>query len=452
MGAEADSRVGDAESSVMDGVTRLAIVSFCALALWPWEAGAVSQFSRKYSEPCSTCHSIFPRVNYYGERYLRNGYQKPDSEEGDGDRIGKKQIGDELVLGKVEDWLGARLNVSPFKAKTNAITVNGEPETQYTVGNPEWLQFFVAGSIYKDVSIFIESEFTNSAFKFNWYYLGFHNLAGDAVNFQVGNVSPLLFASYQNRLPLFPMVRNEAMRIKSSYGYGTPTEAVGTQSQNIKSQPEDALDTSSARPGIQYYGEGGPIVWWAGVSPGKSSADVNNLLHYWAGLRFEVVEDRESALEGSSVSIHYQRGTDARNSSSVQIKNDYSRLVPSLNLRLGGLDLQAGYVLGKEDNTTLAAVPAKGEFDGYTVLAAYVGDSRWIPGIEWDVTREKIAFPLATGANKGFPTEMKRLTPNLTYMIRENMRVTAYAAIDLLDTPAHPDAQHEFIINLRAMF
>jgi hypothetical protein len=451
----------------MKRLPNLGLLIGCMLVAWPWEAGAVAQWARKYNEPCSSCHNIFPRPNYYGERYLRNGYQKPDSKEGDGDKVGKKKIGDELVLGKVEDWFGARLNVSPLKAKTNAITVDGDKRTQYGGGNPEWLQLFVAGSVFKDVSIYIESEFTSGAFKFNWYYLGFHNLAGDLVNFQIGNVSPLLFASYQNRLPLFPMVRNEAMRLRSSVlGAGAtapaedPTPPVAGDS-TVDKVVSDGLDTSSARPGIQYYGEAGPAVWWVGVSPGSSAADVNQFLNYWAGARFEIIEDWESALEGSSVSLHYAWGTDARTpgfctattctgsgtTAGTQIENNYFRIVPSINVRLGDFDFQAGYIYGEDDNIRLAAVPAKGRFDGWTTVLAYVGDSRWVPGLQWDVT--DIEKPTPSGTY----LEMNRLTPTLTYLIRENMRVTAYAAFDLLeDSPAHPAEQHEFIVNIRAMF
>src|SRR3990172_8155644 len=43
------------------------------------EAGAVSQWSRKYQVACAVCHTVVPRINYYGERFMRNGYQLPDT-------------------------------------------------------------------------------------------------------------------------------------------------------------------------------------------------------------------------------------------------------------------------------------------------------------------------------------------------------------------------------------
>ena len=46
---------------------------------------ATAQWSRKYKTPCTTCHTVFPRLNWYGEQFKWNGYQDPDQDEADGD-------------------------------------------------------------------------------------------------------------------------------------------------------------------------------------------------------------------------------------------------------------------------------------------------------------------------------------------------------------------------------
>lgn len=43
-------------------------------------AGAVPVFARKYGFDCTMCHSNFPRLNDFGSRYRRNGYQIPGGE------------------------------------------------------------------------------------------------------------------------------------------------------------------------------------------------------------------------------------------------------------------------------------------------------------------------------------------------------------------------------------
>jgi hypothetical protein len=40
-------------------------------------AGAVPAFARKYKTSCVTCHTIFPKLNPFGEQFRRNGYRFP---------------------------------------------------------------------------------------------------------------------------------------------------------------------------------------------------------------------------------------------------------------------------------------------------------------------------------------------------------------------------------------
>src|SRR3989338_6590628 len=83
-------------------------------------ADAVSQWARKYSMNCQSCHTSFPRLNYFGEQFVRNGYQIPDTE--DGDEGGKDKINDDTYIDKIGNLFGIRISVSPVEAKTNTLT------------------------------------------------------------------------------------------------------------------------------------------------------------------------------------------------------------------------------------------------------------------------------------------------------------------------------------------
>ena len=120
----------------------MALGTFLGAMISPEPAQAVSQWSRKYGEPCSTCHNGFPRLTFYGERFKRNGYQDPDAAEVDGDTRGKKKINERLVLDTINNWLGARLNVDAFALQNNGTTIDGKKKDQLTLGNPNWLQLF----------------------------------------------------------------------------------------------------------------------------------------------------------------------------------------------------------------------------------------------------------------------------------------------------------------------
>jgi hypothetical protein len=43
----------------------------------PGSAGAVPVFSRKYQTSCMTCHTVFPKLNPFGEAFRLNGYRLP---------------------------------------------------------------------------------------------------------------------------------------------------------------------------------------------------------------------------------------------------------------------------------------------------------------------------------------------------------------------------------------
>ena len=51
--------------------------------------GAVPAFARKYQTSCQTCHTIFPKLNAFGEAFRLNGYRMPGETE---DMIKEKQI------------------------------------------------------------------------------------------------------------------------------------------------------------------------------------------------------------------------------------------------------------------------------------------------------------------------------------------------------------------------
>ena len=103
----------------------------------PDSARALSQWTRKYKTPCSTCHTGFPRLNYYGERFMWNGYQDPDGAELDGDKLGKTSINDDLSIDKVENWLGARLNLDAVRYRTDRLKIDGELEDDLEVAGPK---------------------------------------------------------------------------------------------------------------------------------------------------------------------------------------------------------------------------------------------------------------------------------------------------------------------------
>src|SRR5450432_111578 len=47
-------------------------------------ASAIPAFARKYGTSCVTCHTIYPKLNPFGEAFRRNGFRFPGT---DGDMV-----------------------------------------------------------------------------------------------------------------------------------------------------------------------------------------------------------------------------------------------------------------------------------------------------------------------------------------------------------------------------
>jgi len=387
--------------------------------LLPRDAEAVSQWARKYEVDCTTCHTAFPRLTHFGERFMRNGFQWPDDEP-DGDTTGKDKISDNLFADKVGNWLGARLSLTPGVYKTSGVIIDGETKDSFNIGNPNWLQLFVAGTIFKNVSIFIEQEFEVDGSKFSWFHLFFTNLADTYVNFQVGKLSPVDFTPFPDRLRMWQ--KSDVLNVKSSGGAG-----------------ENSVTIRQSRPGIQYYGYKGPVLWFAGIDNGKDSSDLDRQKNYWGGLRLEMPSTAKSNFEGSTVGVHYYSGIDTANSAAARVENDFNRYTFAANVRYkDNFDLQATYQIGKDDNYALEVVPVEIKFQGFTVSAAY-----WTYPVYVILQYDQIDSDDIPGLEK------KKLSPSIWLFMRENFKAGIAARFDLSSAAVK---KHEVALQIRTMF
>jgi hypothetical protein len=398
-------------------------------------AGATSQWSRKTGMTCNACHSVFPRLNSYGDEYLRNGYQLASPREQ------TRQEG-EIFLENVENLLGFRINYTPIQLETHSfLEDSGQAKsTRLTLGSPVWIQFFVAGSIFDDISFFSELEYTKSAFKFNWFYFNFTNIAqSSALNFQVGNISPVEFASYPDRLPQLPNIKGEVFHVRPSSGKG-----------------ENSTKIRDAHPGIQYFGRHEWALWYAGISPGVAATQVSQFNEYWGGLVLKMPDTGVPELEGSTVTIHVHTGTDTKYTGQEpsgpqmpQVENGWTRIVPSINLRYDEkLDIQAAYLIAHDDNWGLTATnPMELSFSGVAVEAGYMPTPLWHLGLHYDFYESD-----ETDATTGDPIlQFQRIVPAITYVLNQNFRFTVYYEKDLTDIIPSDQKVDRILLNCRVM-
>ena len=415
------------KNSLLNTLILFLMMSFVTISLQN-NAYAVAQWSRKYKTSCTTCHTSFPRLNYYGERFMKNGFQDPDSDEPDGGTL-RKIKKPNFDIGQIGDLLGLRINISPFIYKTNGLTVDGKKKDLYSIGKFGWIQFFTAGTITKNISFFDELEFEPTTLKHGWFILGLHNLLNSKlVNFQIGKISPTDWTSFSNRLRIFPEVTALADKVAPSAG------ATGAL---------DNVAVSSGQFGTNYYGYYGPAVWTLGVGNAKNTDDVNQFKNFWGSLKWEVSKE-DSAFAGTSVSFFAYKGTDTKATSTAQIKNTYVRYQPSFNLRWKDWDVITSYHIAREDNYTLAAVTAQPEnFQGETIILSKIIRKKYQLGAQYDnITQE---FKSA-GVKE---VEQERLAGHASWLVRDNLNFIASGLFDITD---HTKKQHTVQFIVRSMF
>jgi len=416
------------------------------VALLASTASATAQWSRKYGVSCRTCHSGFPRLSAYGQRFMRNGYQDPDAGEPDGDTLGKKQLNDATFIDKVGNLFGVRLNLTPIGLKTNQLVKKSEDaddelKDQWAYGNTNWVQFFVAGSIYKNTSIFIEMAFDDRHYHYSWYKFGFHNLGGSTWgNLVVGNVPARDYGCYPNRLRIMGPIKADVFAVKSSGG--------------ASDNDENALNASGSRPGLQYYGYQGPVLLWGGISPGDNGGDANigwdanDKVHYWGGGRLEMSEG--SNWEGSGVSAWYYSGTDtgdgaARASTFGPYENAYSRTTFETEVRWGGFEFMGTYLMGEDANWALDASKTKIEYNGYSAIGAYMQDVSGGQSLYYVLQYDKVDSDDVASLEKQY------VTPSISWFPRENIRIGLYSRFDMRDVDSD-EKVNEYFVNIRTMF
>jgi len=397
-------------------------VLFLITILTSSSADATSQWARKTGMTCNACHTVFPRLNAVGEQYLLKGYtlESPHKNKETGVYEDEYAVSG-VYLDKLENLFGFRLNMTPIQLETNAFQQDSgsTKESRLTLGSPIWLQMFVAGNIYRDISFFSELEHSAGAFKFNWFYFNFTNLGGTSLaNLQVGNISPLEFTSYPNRLPQLPNLKGEIFLLKSGAGAG-----------------ENSVDMSSARAGLQYFANHELGIVYAGVSPGKSAISVNQFLNYWGGVVVRIPDNLVKGFDGSTATLHYYAGTDTKftgdetiaGPQSLQATNEFTRISPQINIRYQDkVDIQAAYVIGEDKNYAFIVSPASSfKYSGIALEAGYMPSAEWHCGLHYDKYASDDKFTTGTNNGKAF-LEYQRIVPALTYVINENIRGTLY--------------------------
>jgi len=163
-----------------------AIGAFIAISiLLPFgveKAEAIPAFAKKYTAPCSLCHSTWPMLNSIGWKFKLNGYQMPDTR--DGDEVGKTSPSFDLHLdaNKALSPLSLRLDggvdaLQPKTGPASATNPGGNLANNFpccTEGNRG--RIYAAGTVDQDMAYFISYKLGDT--KLESGFVRFVNLFG----------------------------------------------------------------------------------------------------------------------------------------------------------------------------------------------------------------------------------------------------------------------------------
>ena len=153
----------------------LSIALYAALAV---SAEALPAFAKKYSAPCTLCHSSWPKLNRVGWQFKVNGYQLPDSR--DGSKVGKQSpsIDLNLDIGNANPPLSFRFGggIDLYAPKT---TPDGSDRAKSFAccSQANSLKLYLAGTVASDLGYFV--SFPIGSQEAEQAYIRFANMFGN---------------------------------------------------------------------------------------------------------------------------------------------------------------------------------------------------------------------------------------------------------------------------------
>ena len=155
----------------------LLILSLAIYMVLAVGAEAIPAFAKKYSAPCSLCHSSWPKLNKVGWQFKVNGYQLPDSK--DGSKVGKLSptIDLNLDIGNANPPLSFRFGggIDIYSPKT-APDGNSRAESFACCSQGNSLKLYLAGTVASDLAYFV--SFPMGGQEVDQAYIRFANMFG----------------------------------------------------------------------------------------------------------------------------------------------------------------------------------------------------------------------------------------------------------------------------------
>ena len=216
----------------------LTLALACAPLVIPTTASAIPAFSRQHKTECSTCHTIYPELNEFGDAFLKNGYVYPSgAKQAD---AGTKPQGQ--GQGKTEGlWLSGIPEDVPISF-TGTLDVRFDDDAVDEIDLSSRSLRLHAGGAFREAAGFFATYNayaqgvqagtdlvpSNNATNINEMYIMLRRALGTPVNVKVGRMEPKTSLwKRSNRIILVPSYASTAYNVGSSeFSLDTPQDAL----------------------------------------------------------------------------------------------------------------------------------------------------------------------------------------------------------------------------------
>jgi hypothetical protein len=430
---------------------KVALLVVAAIVLAAPPAHAIPAFARKYRTSCQTCHTAYPKLNPFGQAFRLRGYRMPAETE---DMIKELPVAlgapayKKLWPNAV--WPGDIPGTVPFSLSTDLASVterttneDGEKDTTKNDFHfPDEVALLSGGTLGETMSFFGEVIFVQEVadgsieagaeVEHAQFHVNGPWGSGPAFNLRIGRFMPELSQAFGHGSLLVTGDAPAVIHEFNPIGVGGGAE-VGEG---------DGIAVPHGVDGIEVYGVvKHRFLYTAGLAngmgPGADTFDGNNskdvfgrVAYKIGGLALDgegyVPSDKNWSERSAQIGAFAYRGNGRGiflpGDSDAQVLEDrtFYRYGANVNIYLQDLNVIAGYVHGRDTLATydvLDETPIFNEKGNFTYKAWFAeGDyviRPWLHGA--------VRYEWLRPAHEGAP-DFKRITPNLTALIRANVK------------------------------
>lgn len=400
----------------------IVILSILANSLSAQKAEAIPAFARKYKTSCTTCHTVIPKRNAFGEAFRRNGYVMP--------------VGDNLLIQEDPVSLGARgwkalfpdavwpgllPATFPLSAYAHQRFVANLKDDNYYFDMPHELELLFGGTFGERMAFFgewIAFEKGIDAKGLKRFFFQFNDLLGprNLINLRAGRFEPGITDGYtdSNRITLEHILTLDYMAtgkwrprdqqsgievngiFKSRFSYAVGV--VNGESVTIN----DGTDEKDFYGRISFKLGGMPL---DGILPEGFT---------------DLVQSGNWSDNGMTFGIYtYQGNYMAPNG----MDNDFSRIGFDFHGNFNKLDLFAGAITGTDNNPNGLLTGTITEMERNSLAWFAEGQYMVYP---WLVGVLRIGNASSSQNNMDL-NDFMVVSPNLTLLVQANVRITVEA-------------------------